>query len=145
MAQEDNLDHQLIYILDDIKSDLESIHEKIDYHITESAKNAQRISSMDDDIRTLNKIVHTGNGQPSLTVQVANLATNLTEFKASQQLQAAQIAVEVRNLSEAINNLRIVAGEKTPKEIQIERLKNWGKFIVLLGLVLPGFIALFAG
>lgn len=145
MAQEDNLDHQLIYILDDIKSDVGSIHEKLDYHITESAKNAQRISSMDDDIRTLNKIVHTGNGQPSLTVQVANLATNLTEFKASQQLQAAQIAVEVRNLSEAINNLRIVAGEKTPKEIQIERLKNWGKFIVLLGLVLPGFIALFAG
>ena len=144
MSHEDKLDHQLIYILDDIKSDLESIHEKIDYHITESAKNAQRISSRDEEIHTLNKIVHTGNGQPSLTVQVGNLATNLAEFKASQQLQVAQIAVEVRNLSEAINNLRVIAGEKTPKEIHIERLKNWGKFIVLLGLVLPGFIALFA-
>lgn len=141
-----SLDNKMLFILNDIKDELQTIDNKLDRHTIESARNGQRISTIELEVNKLTKVVQTGNGQPSLIVRVSELSNkidmvkdNQTQF--SEHLRA--VSDSLTDLNKVVENMRQAVGAKTPEELKLEKWKTVGKLAGLLALVLPGFLALF--
>lgn len=133
----------VLFILSDIKSELKAIDDKWEKNLEELGASRTRVESLVDDVSHLKKVVHTGNGQPSLVLQIAQIDQKLDALAIAQKEHALRVDSELDHLQDSIDAVRQRVGVRTPKEVRVERLKLAGKVVGLVALALPGILALF--
>ncbi|NJL44444.1 MAG: hypothetical protein HC945_03990 [Nitrosarchaeum sp.] len=130
-----------------MKEDIHLLDRKLDNHLDVISRQQQAVETLTSQVYYLNKIVHVGNGQPSLLIQTAKIHQAVE----AQRDSLSDIKSEIDDLKdnlqtlssfkEDLKALKDKVGAKTPKEVQIERLRTVGKIAGTISLALPGILS----
>lgn len=119
------------WILDRIQNDLDRLEEKWDVNISSMAKVTENLATVSTKVQELNKLlVSNEGGTTSVVSQLNDVTSDVKDIKAL-----------LGSLRESLDAVKSQVGVKTPKEVQVERLKVWGSAMGMLALVIPGILS----
>lgn len=124
----------LWYVLDKIQKDIDKIDEKWDTHILSTAKLTHELSTISGKVQDLSKLLTQDNGKPSIVTQLQIVSRNVDEVK-----------LAVVGICDDLEMVKAHVGIKDAKEVRLEKMKNVGKAIGVIGLTLPGILSFIAG
>lgn len=124
----------LWYVLDKIQKDIDKIDEKWDTHILSTAKLSHELQSVSGKVVELNKLLTHDNGKPSIVSQLRDVSHDINQVKTT-----------VNTIKEDLEAVKSHVGIKDAKEVRLEKMKNVGKAIGVIGLTLPGILSFIAG
>lgn len=127
-------DKTLWYVLDKIQKDIDKIDEKWDTHILSTVKLSHDLQSMSGTVQALNKLLTQDNGKPSIVTQLREVSQDLNFVKTT-----------VNSIQHDLEVVKSHVGIKDAKEVRLEKMKNVGKAIGVVGLTLPGILSFLAG
>lgn len=125
-----NPSDSLWWILDRFQNDLDKMDEKWDENIAAMTKVTENLNSVSQKVQELNKLLTVDNGRPSVITQLRDVTTDVKEIKTL-----------IHGLKEDLTAVKSVTGGKTPKEVQIERLKTVAAIAGTLTLIIPGILS----
>lgn len=114
-----------LYILDDIKQDVDRLTEKSEAQIVTTTKLVENFNAVSQKVTELNKLLTVDNGKPSILSQLHGVNNDIKDLKA----MVASVQKQV--------------GVKTPQEAAVERWKTIGKIGVAFLTIVPGLLAFF--
>ena len=120
----------LWWVLDNIQKDLNRMDEKWDENIAAMTRLTENLSTMSGKVQELNKLMVVDNGKPSVVSQLRSVTDDVKNIKGL-----------VEGLKSDIEAVKQQTCAKTPKEVQVERLKTLGAIAGMIGLVIPGIIS----
>jgi hypothetical protein len=120
----------LWWVLDHIQADLNRMDEKWDSNIASMTKLTENLAFMSFKVQELNKLLTVDDHIPSVITQLQSVTSDVKDIK---QL--------LNSLRESVEAVKAQTGTKTPKEIQLARLKTWGSVASMLALVIPGILS----
>lgn len=119
------------WVLDRIQDDLDKMEDKWDANIASMTKVTENLAVVSTKVQEVNKLLTVDDGSPSVVTQLRAVTSDVKDIK---QL--------LNSLRESVDAVKEQTGaNKTPKEVQIERLKAWGSTVGMLALVVPGLIS----
>jgi hypothetical protein len=119
------------WVLDRIQDDLDKMEDKWDANIASMTKVTENLAVVSTKVQEVNKLLTVDDGSPSVITQLRAVTSDVKDIK---QL--------LNSLRESVDAVKEQTGaNKTPKEVQIERLKAWGSTVGMLALVVPGLIS----
>lgn len=124
----------LWYVLDKIQKDIDKIDEKWDTHILSTAKLSHELQTVSGKVSELNKLLTVDNGKPSIITQLRDVSNDINSVKTA-----------VTAIQQDLEAVKVHVGIKDPTEVRMEKLKNIGKTIGVVGLTLPGILTFIAG
>lgn len=122
----------LVLVLDQLKSDITKLDDRQNEYIQDSASRGQLLHTLNDKVEKLMQIVSTGNGQPALTLQVADLKREVHGIS-QQQMKISETLDEIKTAVEA-------------KATPAQKAERWKAVAVVAGgcfALIPGLLALF--
>lgn len=114
-----------LYILDDIKQDVDRLTEKSEAQIVTTTKLVENLSTVTQKVTELNRLLTVDNGKPSILSQLTHVNS------------------EVKDLKTMVASIQKQVGVKTPQEAAVERWKTIGKLGVAFLTIVPGLLAFF--
>lgn len=114
-----------LYILDDIKQDVDRLTEKSEAQIVTTTKLVENLNTVTQKVTELNRLLTVDNGKPSILSQLSRVNS------------------EVQDLKAMIATVQKQVGVKTPEEAAVERWKTLGKVGVAFLTIVPGLLAFF--
>jgi hypothetical protein len=119
------------WVLDRIQDDLDKMEDKWDANIASMTKVTENLAVVSTKVQEVNKLLTVDDGSPSVVTQLRAVTSDVKDIK---QL--------LNSLRESVDAVKEQTGaNKTPKEVQVERLKAWGSTVGMLALVVPGLIS----
>jgi septation ring formation regulator EzrA len=119
------------WVLDRIQDDLDKMEDKWDANIASMTKVTENLAVVSTKVQEVNKLLTVDDGSPSVITQLRAVTSDVKDIK---QL--------LNSLRESVDAVKEQTGaNKTPKEVQVERLKAWGSTVGMLALVVPGLIS----
>ena len=119
------------WILDRIQNDLDRLDEKWDANIASMARVTENLATVSTKVQELNSLlVSNDRGSTSVVSQLNDVTSDVKDIK-----------VLLSSLRESLDAVKSQVGVKTPKEVQIERLKTLGSAMGMLALVIPGILS----
>lgn len=118
------------WILDRFQNDLDRMDEKWGENIAAMTKVTENLNSVSIRVQELNKLLTVDNGKPSVVTQLREVTTDVKEIKTL-----------IHGLKDDLVAVKTQTGAKTPKEVQIERLKTLAAIAGMLALIIPGILS----
>lgn len=119
------------WVLDRIQDDLDKMEDKWDANIASMTKVTENLAVVSNKVQEVNKLLTVDDGSPSVITQLRSVTSDVKDIK---QL--------LNSLRESVDAVKEQTGaNRTPKEVQVERLKAWGSTVGMLALVVPGLIS----
>lgn len=118
------------WILDRFQNDLDRMDEKWGENIAAMTKVTENLNSVSIRVQELNKLLTVDNGKPSVVTQLRDVTTDVKEIKTL-----------IHGLKDDLVAVKTQTGAKTPKEVQIERLKTLAAIAGMLTLIIPGILS----
>lgn len=119
------------WVLDRIQDDLDKMEDKWDANIASMTKVTENLAVVSTKVQEVNKLLTVDDGSPSVITQLRAVTSDVKDIK--QLLNSLRESVDAVKEQTGVN--------KTPKEVQVERLKAWGSTVGMLALVVPGLIS----
>lgn len=118
------------WILDRFQNDLDRMDEKWGENIAAMTKVTENLNSVSIRVQELNKLLTVDNGKPSVVTQLRDVTTDVKEIKTL-----------IHGLKDDLIAVKTQTGTRTPKEVQIERLKTLAAIAGMLALIIPGILS----
>jgi len=118
------------WILDRVQNDLDKMDQKWDVNIAAMARVTENLNSVSVKVQELNKLLTIDNGKPSVITQLRDVTTDVREIKTL-----------IHGLKDDLVAVKTQTGTRTPKEVQIERLKTAAAIAGMLTLIIPGILS----
>lgn len=118
------------WILDRFQNDLDRMDEKWGENIAAMTKVTENLNSVSIRVQELNKLLTVDNGKPSVVTQLRDVTTDVKEIKTL-----------IHGLKDDLIAVKTQTGTRTPKEVQIERLKTLAAIAGMLTLIIPGILS----
>jgi len=118
------------WILDRVQNDLDKMDQKWDANIAAMARVTENLNSVSVKVQELNKLLTIDNGKPSVITQLRDVTTDVREIKTL-----------IHGLKDDLVAVKTQTGTRTPKEVQIERLKTAAAIAGMLALIIPGILS----
>lgn len=118
------------WILDRFQNDLDRMDEKWGENIAAMTKVTENLNSVSIRVQELNKLLTVDNGKPSVVTQLRDVTTDVKEIKTL-----------IHGLKDDLVAVKTQTGARTPKEVQIERLKTLAAIAGMLTLIIPGILS----
>lgn len=123
MNEEDKLGKDEAYfILKDMKDDIKLLNDKWHQSAIHAAEREQILKDLSHSVNHLTKILISGNGQPSVLVQISEIKQTVENLKNEVENFKADVKAPPKK-------------EPTPQEVRIERIKLAAKIVAFLTVV----------
>lgn len=127
----------LWWALDHIKNDLDKLETKVGTSAAHMAVLSKQVGQLTNRVESLSNTLVVDNGKPSVMSQLRSVNMDIQSIKADNQA----IKELVQAVQKDVTSIRISAGVRTPKEVQVEKLKTIGKVGAGFLLVFPGILS----
>jgi len=118
------------WVLDRIQDDLDRMDEKWDANIASMTKVTENLATMTSKVQELNKLLTVDDQNPGVLTQLRTVTSDVKDIK---QL--------LGSLRESVDAVKAQTGTKTPKEVQLAKLRAIGSVAGMLTLVIPGILS----
>lgn len=118
------------WVLDRIQDDLDRMDEKWDANIASMTKVTENLATITSKVQELNKLLTVDDQHPGVLTQLRTVTSDVKDIK---QL--------LGSLRESVDAVKAHTGTKTPKEVQLAKLRAIGSVAGMLTLVIPGILS----
>lgn len=129
---DNGFDESTKFILQDMKDDIKLLDKKWEKALERAASRDEILKNVSVTVEKLSEVLVSGNGRPSIVMQVSNLQRDVDDIAETQK----GTSTDLHEINKDITALRIDLGiSRTPKEVRKARLVFASKVVGLLATI----------